>query len=171
MLDVKKEKNLIFKKKMFLIGIIAAIVALDQWSKWKIKTSYDLYHSEPIVQDFFHFTYVTNDGMAFGLSFPGGKQVLLFVTLALTGVIIWMLWKEKNSHNLIRYGLSFILAGAIGNMIDRVLYGKVVDFLDIMVGDFHWYIFNVADSAVTTGMILFILHTILIGEKKPITSE
>ena len=156
---------------MFLIGIIAAIVALDQWSKWKIKTSYDLYHSEPIVQDFFHFTYVTNDGMAFGLSFPGGKQVLLFVTLVLTGVIIWMLWKEKNSHNLIRYGLSFILAGAIGNMIDRVLYGKVVDFLDIMVGDFHWYIFNVADSAVTTGMILFILHTILIGEKKPITSE
>ena len=171
MLDVKKEKNLIFKKKMFLIGIIAAIVALDQWSKWKIKTSYDLYHSEPIIQDFFHFTYVTNDGMAFGLSFPGGKQVLLFVTFALTGVIIWMLWKEKNSHNLIRYGLSFILAGAIGNMIDRVLYGKVVDFLDIMVGDFHWYIFNVADSAVTTGMILFILHTILIGEKKPITSE
>jgi len=170
-LGVKKEKNLIFKKKMFLIGIIAAIVALDQWSKWKIKTSYDLYHSEPIIQDFFHFTYVTNDGMAFGLSFPGGKQVLLFVTLALTGVIIWMLWKEKNSHNLIRYGLSFILAGAIGNMIDRVLYGKVVDFLDIMVGDFHWYIFNVADSAVTTGMILFILHTILIGEKKPITSE
>ena len=171
MLDVKKEKNLIFKIKMFLIGIIAAIVALDQWSKWMIKTSYDLYHSEPIVQDFFHFTYVTNDGMAFGLSFPGGKQVLLFVTLALTGVIIWMLWKEKNSHDLIRYGLSFILAGAIGNMIDRVLYGKVVDFLDIMVGDFHWYIFNVADSAVTTGMILFILHTILIGEKKPITSE
>ena len=156
---------------MFLIGIIAAIVALDQWSKWKIKTSYDLYHSEPIIQDFFHFTYVTNDGMAFGLSFPGGKQVLLFVTLVLTGVIIWMLWKEKNSHNLIRYGLSFILAGAIGNMIDRMLYGKVVDFLDIMIGDFHWYIFNVADSAVTTGMILFILHTILIGEKKPITSE
>ena len=97
--------------------------------------------------------------------------VLLFVTLALTGVIIWMLWKEKKSHNLIRYGLSFILAGAIGNMIDRLLYGKVVDFLDIMIGDFHWYIFNVADSSVTTGMILFILHTILIGEKKPITSE
>ena len=156
---------------MFLIGIIVAIVALDQWSKWMIKTSYDLYHSEPIIQGFFHFTYVTNDGMAFGLSFPGGKQVLLFVTFALTGVIFWMLWKEKNSHNLIRYGLSFILAGAIGNMIDRVMYGKVVDFLDIMIGDFHWYIFNVADSAVTIGMILFILHTILIGEKKPITSE
>ena len=82
---------------------------------------------------------------------------------------MWMLWKEKNSHNLIRYGLTLILAGAIGNMIDRMLYGKVVDFLDIMVGSFNWYIFNVADSAVTSGMILFILHTIIVGEKKPIS--
>ena len=82
--------------------------------------------------------------MAFGLSFPGGKKVLLAVTFLLTGFIIWMLWKERSSHNLIRYGLSLILAGAIGNLIDRTLYGKVVDFLDIMLGDFHWYIFNVA---------------------------
>ena len=156
---------------MFLFGVIAAIVTLDQWSKWMVKTSYELYHSEPVIQGFFHFTYVTNDGMAFGLSFPGGKQILLVVTLVLTGVIIWMLWKERNSHNLIRYGLSFILAGALGNMIDRIIYGKVVDFLDIMIGDFHWYIFNVADSSVTIGMILFILHTVIIGDKKSISSE
>ena len=154
---------------MSLIGIIFAIVALDQWSKWMIKTSYDLYQSEPIIEGFFYFTYVTNDGMAFGLSFPGGKTILLIVTLILTGVIMWMLWKEKNSHNLIRYGLTLILAGAIGNMIDRILYGKVVDFLDIMIGSFNWYIFNVADSAVTSGMILFILHTIIVGEKKPVS--
>lgn len=155
---------------MSLIGIIFAIVALDQWSKWMIKTSYDLYQSEPVIEGFFYFTYVTNDGMAFGLSFPGGKTILLFVTLILTGVIMWMLWKEKNSHNLIRYGLTLILAGAIGNMIDRILYGKVVDFLDIMIGNFNWYIFNVADSSVTFGMILFILHAIIVGEKKPISS-
>ena len=154
---------------MSLIGIIVAIVALDQWSKWMIKTSYNLYQSEPIIEGFFYFTYVTNDGMAFGLSFPGGKTILLIVTLILTGVIMWMLWKEKNSHNLIRYGLTLILAGAIGNMIDRILYGKVVDFLDIMIGSFNWYIFNVADSAVTSGMILFILHTIVVGEKKPVS--
>ena len=154
---------------MSLIGIIVAIVALDQWSKWMIKTSYNLYQSEPIIEGFFYFTYVTNDGMAFGLSFPGGKTILLIVTLILTGVIMWMLWKEKNSHNLIRYGLTLILAGAIGNMIDRILYGKVVDFLDIMIGSFNWYIFNVADSAVTSGMILFILHTIIVGEKKPVS--
>ena len=154
---------------MSLIGIIVAIVALDQWSKWMIKTSYNLYQSEPIIEGFFYFTYVTNDGMAFGLSFPGGKTILLIVTLILTGVIMWMLWKEKNGHNLIRYGLTLILAGAIGNMIDRILYGKVVDFLDIMIGNFNWYIFNVADSAVTSGMILFILHTIIVGEKKPVS--
>ena len=154
---------------MSLIGIIFVIVALDQWSKWMIKTSYNLYQSEPIIEGFFYFTYVTNDGMAFGLSFPGGKTILLIVTLILTGVIMWMLWKEKNSHNLIRYGLTLILAGAIGNMIDRILYGKVVDFLDIMIGSFNWYIFNVADSAVTSGMILFILHTIIVGEKKPVS--
>ena len=82
-----------------------------------------------------------------------------------------MLWKERNGHNLIRFGLSLILAGAVGNKIDRMLYGKVVDFLDVMIGDFHWYIFNVADSAVTSGMILFILHSILIGEKKPAQVE
>ena len=154
---------------MSLIGIIVAIVALDQWSKWMIKTSYNLYQSEPIIEGFFYFTYVTNDGMAFGLSFPGGKTILLIMTMILTGVIMWMLWKEKNSHNLIRYGLTLILAGAIGNMIDRILYGKVVDFLDIMIGSFNWYIFNVADSAVTSGMILFILHTIIVGEKKPVS--
>ena len=136
-----------------------------------VKTSYELYHSEPIIEGFLHFTFVTNDGMAFGLSFPGGKKVLLAVTFILTGFIIWMLWKERNSHNLIRYGLSLILAGAIGNLIDRTIFGKVVDFLDIMIGDFHWYIFNVADSSVTIGMILFILHTILIGENKTIISE
>lgn len=154
---------------MSLIGIICAIVAFDQWSKWTIKTSYNLYQSEPIIEGVFYFTYVTNDGMAFGLSFPGGKTALLFVTLILTGVLMWMLWKEKNSHNLIRYGLTLILAGAIGNMIDRILYGKVVDFLDIMIGNFNWYIFNVADSAVTSGMILFILHAIIIGDKKTVS--
>ena len=85
---------------MFLVVIIIAIVALDQWSKWMIKTSYNLYHSEPIIEGFLNFTYVTNDGMAFGLSFPGGKTILLIVTFILTGVIIWMLWKERKSHNL-----------------------------------------------------------------------
>ena len=151
---------------MFLIIIIIAIIALDQWSKWAIKTSFNLYQSKPVIQDLLHFTYVTNDGMAFGLSFPGGKHVLLIMTILLTGFIVGFLWKEKNGHPLIKYGLALILSGAIGNLIDRLLYGKVVDFLDLMIGNFHWYIFNIADSSVTIGMILFIIHSIYIEQKK-----
>ena len=146
---------------MFLLGIIVAIIALDQWSKWAIKTSFNLYQSEPVIQDLLHFTYVTNDGMAFGLSFPGGKHILLVITILLTGFIIGFLWKEREGHPLVKYGLALILRGAIGNLIDRFLYGKVVDFLDLMIGDFHWYIFNVADSSVTIGMVLFIIHSII----------
>ena len=151
---------------MFLIIIIVAIIALDQWSKWAIKTSFNLYQSKPVIQDLLHFTYVTNDGMAFGLSFPGGKHVLLIMTILLTGFIVGFLWKEKNGHPLIKYGLALILSGAIGNLIDRLLYGKVVDFLDLMIGNFHWYIFNIADSSVTIGMILFIIHSFYIEQKK-----
>ena len=151
---------------MPIYGLIVVIVALDQWSKWAIKTSFNLYQSKPVIQDLLHFTYVTNDGMAFGLSFPGGRHVLLILTILLTGFIIGFLWKEKNGHPLIKYGLALILSGAIGNLIDRLLYGKVVDFLDLMIGDFHWYIFNIADSSVTIGMILFIIHSIYIERNK-----
>jgi len=151
---------------MPIYGLIVVIVALDQWSKWAIKTSFNLYQSKPIIQDLLHFTYVTNDGMAFGLSFPGGKHVLLIMTILLTGFIVGFLWKEKNGHPLIKYGLALILSGAIGNLIDRLLYGKVVDFLDLMIGNFHWYIFNIADSSVTIGMILFIIHSVFIEQKK-----
>ena len=149
---------------MSILGLIIIIVALDQWSKWAIKTSFQLYESKPVIQDIFHFTYVTNDGMAFGLSFPGGKHILLVMTILLTGFIVGFLWKEKDGHPLVKYGLALILSGAIGNLIDRLFYGKVVDFLDVMVGNFHWYIFNVADSAVTVGMVLFIIHSFLIEE-------
>ena len=151
---------------MPIYGLIVVIVALDQWSKWAIKTSFNLYQSKPVIQDLLHFTYVTNDGMAFGLSFPGGRHVLLILTILLTGFIIGFLWKEKNGHPLIKYGLALILSGAIGNLIDRLLYGKVVDFLDLMIGDFHWYIFNIADSSVTIGMFLFIIHSVYIEQNK-----
>ena len=103
--------------------------------------------------------------MAFGLSFPGGKKLLLIMTIILTLFIIAYLWKERKGHPLIKYGLVFILSGAIGNLIDRYLNGKVVDFLDFMIGDYHWYVFNIADSSVTVGMILFIIHSIFYNQE------
>ena len=147
---------------MSLYGLIVVIVALDQWSKLAIKNSFKLYQSKPIIQDFFHLTYVTNEGMAFGLSFPGGKHILLVMTILLTGFIVGFLWKEKNGHPFVKYGLALILSGALGNLIDRLVYGEVVDFMDVMIGDFHWYIFNIADSSVTIGMALFIIHSMIL---------
>ena len=150
---------------MSLLGLIIAVVSLDLWSKWAIKSSLRLYQSKPIIQDFFHLTYVTNDGMAFGLSFPGGKFFLLSLILLLTAFIIGLLWKERDGHPLVKYGLALILSGAIGNVVDRIINGSVVDFLDFMVGDYHWYVFNIADSCVTVGMG-FVLYDSLILERK-----
>ena len=147
---------------MLLLGIIFAIIAFDQWSKWLIKSSFSLYQSQPVIEDFFHLTYITNEGMAFGLTLPGGKHVLLILTILLTGFIAGYLWNERNGHPFIKYGLALIFSGAIGNLIDRMIYGKVVDFIDIMIGDFNWYIFNVADTSVTLGMCLFVLHSIYV---------
>jgi signal peptidase II len=156
---------------MSLLGLIIAVVSLDLWSKWAIKSSLRLYQSKPIIQDFFHLTYVTNDGMAFGLSFPGGKLFLLSLILLLTAFIIGFLWKERDGHPLVKYGLALILSGAIGNLVDRMINGSVVDFLDFMIGNFHWYIFNVADSAVTVGMALFIYHSIVLEKKESIKNS
>jgi len=100
--------------------------------------------------------------MAFGLSMPGGRSILLFLSVLLTILIFWYLWRERFNHIIIRISLALILAGALGNIIDRAIYGSVVDFLDFMIGDFHWYIFNVADSSVTSGMILFMYYSFFI---------
>ena len=141
---------------MPIIGLVLFIVVLDQWSKWEIKSSFRLYESKPIIQDFFHFTYVTNDGMAFGLSFPGGKLLLLIMTIVLTFFIVGLLYKEKNGHVIIRYGLAFILGGAIGNLFDRIIYKAVPDFIDFHIENFHWFIFNVSDIFITVGVICMI---------------
>ena len=151
---------------MTIITIILTLVCFDQWTKYFIKSNFSLYQSKPIIENFFHLTYITNDGMAFGLSFPGGKKLLLLMTIVLTLFIIIFLWKERNGHPLLKYGLVFILSGAFGNLIDRLLNGEVVDFLDFMVGDFHWYVFNIADSSVSIGMVLFIIHSFISNKEE-----
>jgi len=146
--------------KILLVSVV--IVVIDQITKALTRLNMEIGDSVPVIQNFFHLTYVTNDGMAFGLNFPGGIYVLSAVSIILTIVIFMYLWKERNGHFLMRLSLALILAGAIGNLIDRVLLGQVVDFFDFMIGDFHWYIFNVADSSVTIGMIIFLYFSFYI---------
>jgi signal peptidase II len=125
-----------------------------------------LYESIPIIPNFFHFTYITNDGMAFGIDFPFGYFIFSAVSLLLTFFLFWYLWSVRNHSIVIRLGLAMIIAGAIGNLIDRLMLGEVIDFLDFMIRDFHWYVFNLADSYVTVGMVLLLIYSIILEKKR-----
>ena len=126
----------------------------------------NLYQSIPVINDFFYLTYVTNDGMAFGLSLPGGQFTLATLSIIMTFVLVYFFWLEKNSHYVMKLSLSLIISGALGNLIDRILAGKVIDFIHIKIGSYwEWYIFNIADTSVTIGMILFIFHSFYLQEK------
>lgn len=150
---------------MKILAVSAVIVCCDQISKSLIKNSLNLFDSVPVIENFFHFTFIKNSGMAFGLNFPGGIYFFTIASFILTCVLFWLLWKERNSSIYIRLAFALIIGGAIGNLIDRVLYREVVDFLDFMIGDYHWYIFNVADASVSVGMVILIIHTIYFTPK------
>ena len=140
--------------------LIIVIFIFDQISKWCIHNYMNLYQSIPIIENFLYFTYVTNDGMAFGLSLPGGQIVLSALSIIMTIVLGYLFWLERNGHILMKFALSLIIAGALGNLFDRVSYGEVVDFIHIKLGSFwEWYIFNIADTSVSIGMILFLIHS------------
>ena len=109
--------------------------------------------------------------MAFGLNFPGGIYFFTIASFILTCVLLWMLWKERYNSIYIRLALALIIGGAIGNLIDRILYREVVDFLDFMIGDYHWYIFNLADAAVSVGMTILVIHTIFFTPKQSDTAS
>ena len=146
---------------MKVMLVSAVIVVIDQITKAVTRSAMMLGESKPVIKNFFHLTYVTNDGMAFGLNFPGGIYFFTSVSLLMTVFLGWYFWQQKESDLTLRLSLALILAGAIGNLIDRMLFGTVVDFFDFMIGSYHWYIFNVADASVTIGMILYIYNAVL----------
>ena len=153
---------------MRVLFVSAILVLADQVSKAIVVRTMSLYESIPIIPNFFHFTYITNDGMAFGIDFPFGYFIFSTVSLLLTFFLFWYLWSVRNHSIVIRLGLAMIIAGAIGNLIDRIMLGEVIDFLDFMIRDFHWYVFNLADSYVTVGMVLLLIDSIILEKKREI---
>ena len=151
---------------MKILFVSAIMVLADQISKTVVRNTMSLYESIPVIPDFFHFTYVTNDGMAFGINFPLGIYVFSAISIIFTGFLFWYLWSIKDDEIVVRTGVALILAGAIGNLIDRILLGEVVDFLDFMIGDFHWYVFNLADSCVTVGLGFVLYDSLILNRKK-----
>lgn len=134
--------------------LAVTIVAADQLTKAWVQRTLTLYERKPIFP-FLNLTYTRNPGAAFSfLADAGGWQVWFFILLAFGMVlaIIYWLWRLPEEARFERWGLALILGGAIGNLIDRLRYGAVVDFLDFHVGTWHWPAFNVADSAITVGV-------------------
>lgn len=150
---------------MSVLVISFILIIIDQVSKYLVRSSMDLYDTIPVINNFFHITYISNDGMAFGINFPGGIYVFTAASFILTIILIGYLWYERKGHVLLRISLSLIIAGAIGNFIDRALFKEVVDMFDFEFLGWHFYIFNVADSAVTVGMIFYLIYSFILQPK------
>ena len=150
---------------MGVLFITALIITADQISKSLVKSTMTLYDVIPVIPGFFQLNYITNKGMAFGINLPVSISFFSGISLIIICFLVWILWCERKNNLLMRISLASILGGAIGNLIDRILFGEVIDFFDFMVGDFHWYIFNIADSAVTVGIILMLFYSFLFKPK------
>ena len=145
------------KEKGKLVALLlAGTVALDQVTKVIIDRSLPLYASIPVIENFFSLTYIRNKGAAFGMM-AGSEPVLrlsfllLFSLLAIIFLIVVLL-RLPQTEKLLTIALALILGGAIGNLVDRFLYGEVIDFLDFYWWSFHWPAFNLADSFITIGV-------------------
>ncbi|MFH7320323.1 signal peptidase II [Desulfurivibrio sp. D14AmB] len=143
------------------LSCLLLLVVLDQASKWWIKASFVLYESREVIPGLFSLVYYTNTGAAFGLLAGESTMVrrLFFVGVALAAlVLLGLLYRQvRQSAPLYLYSLALIASGAIGNLIDRVRFGQVTDFLDFYWRGYHWPAFNIADSAITMGVALFLL--------------
>jgi signal peptidase II len=135
------------------ITVVALI--LDQASKWWVMQTMALYESVPVMGSFFKLTYIHNPGAVFGLRLGGIYIHLALAAVALTFVCV-MLWRLPRDAKWPAVGLTLVLGGAIGNIIDRVRFGVVIDFLDFGFGDTRWWIFNLADSWVSVGTVLLL---------------
>ncbi|HNU84766.1 MAG: signal peptidase II [Pseudomonadota bacterium] len=143
---------------LLFVMTVLVIVVLDQISKVYIDTHMTLHDSIPVVQGFFNITYVRNPGAAFGFLADSTPLVRAFfligVSIFASGLIVYYVMKMKTEDILLTYGMSLIMGGAVGNLIDRVRLGEVIDFLDVYISTYHWPAFNVADSAVSIGAVI-----------------
>jgi len=150
------------------IAAVAAVTAFDQWTKYLVKTGIKMYEGIWVIKDFFRITHIENSGVAFGmlsgLPFPAARWILVGI-IALATIAISVYWyrtKEKTFFYNLACGL--ITGGAVGNLIDRIRAGRITDFLEFGIRGATFPVFNVADSAVTVGVAIFIIHVLNEGK-------
>jgi signal peptidase II len=138
------------------------VLVLDQATKRIVDTTMALQESIPLLP-MFQLTYLRNQGAAFSfLSSAGGWQRWFFIALAIGASTLIFIWLKRlpKSRRFEACAWALVLGGALGNLIDRILYGYVIDFLDVFYGDWHWPAFNVADSAITVGVIMLFIDSL-----------
>jgi len=152
------------------------VVVIDQLSKIWIKNNFALYESRNILGDFLRFSYVENPGIAFGIRLGDLKVLVTIVSIGIALYLGYLLYNSKQFVYVEQLSLSLILGGAIGNLIDRILmyipkstYAGVVDFIDFGIWGHRWYIFNIADSAVTVGIVLYLVYSTFFEDKQIIS--
>jgi signal peptidase II len=152
------------KIKSRAIYLILTLLVLlgDRWTKSLILSKFNLNDGTTVIDGLFNITYVQNTGVAFGIfnsiSSPAKSMLLaVFTSVAVLAVIGYSL-RNPVENRLLQGALSLILGGALGNLYDRLHYGFVIDFLEFYIGRYHWPTFNLADSAISTGVLLLALE-------------
>lgn len=144
----------------FLIAL--SVVVLDRVAKWAVASNIALHDSIQVIPDFFRITHVENRGAAFGLfaDSPSEWKIAMLVLFSIVALIVVsaLLWRNSHAMSSTGIGLALILGGALGNLWDRLLSGRVVDFLLFYVGQYQWPAFNVADSAIVVGAGLLVFE-------------
>ncbi|MBZ5537458.1 MAG: signal peptidase II [Acidobacteriia bacterium] len=142
----------------FLYLLVSLLVfLLDRWSKMRVVEQISLGESIPIVRNFIHLTHSQNPGIAFGMfglnPSPLQSWILIGLSLVAIGVVATLAWRYPAEKAGLQIAFALILGGAAGNLWDRIFDGKVTDFIDVFIRDHHWPVFNVADSAITVGVV------------------
>jgi signal peptidase II len=153
-----------------LIWPALIIVVLDQVSKYIVMTKIEIHRSIPVISGFFNLVHTRNRGIAFGMFNQPGSDLGYYLLLSATfvAVILLLFWfsRLKQEEWILVPGLSLILGGAIGNLIDRIRLREVTDFLDFYIGPYHWPAFNVADSAITVGTGWIVLSLLFLTPRE-----
>jgi signal peptidase II len=160
--------NMPASKYGFLAVVAGSVLVLDQAAKALILARLPLGASRPVIRGLFDLTHVHNPGGAFGFLAQARPELrsLLFVAVSIlaAGMVVYLYRQTPAAQRGFKVGLALILGGALGNLIDRLRFGVVVDFLDFYVGAWHWPAFNIADSAITIGVCLFALQALFGGK-------
>lgn len=145
-----------------LVFVSTVTVILDQASKANIMQTMRLHESIPVIPEFFSLTYIRNPGAAFGLLASSGHGFRLaffgMTSLFALGLLGMIFFRLRRNDWIGQLSIAGILGGAVGNLLDRVRFGEVIDFLDFYVNGYHWPAFNIADAAISVGVFFLILH-------------